>query len=50
MNLLLYIYIFLIGITFGSFFTLAVYRIPRGEDIIQGHIAQNATINYHSGI
>ena len=33
MNLLLYIYIFLIGITFGSFFTLAVYRIPRGEDI-----------------
>ena len=34
MNLLLYIYIFLIGITFGSFFTLAVYRIPRGEDII----------------
>ena len=21
------------GITFGSFFTLAVYRIPRGEDI-----------------
>ena len=33
MNLLLYIYIFIIGITFGSFFTLAVYRIPRGEDI-----------------
>lgn len=33
MNLLIYIYIFLIGITFGSFFTLAVYRIPRGEDI-----------------
>lgn len=33
MNVLLYIYIFLIGITFGSFFTLAVYRIPRGEDI-----------------
>lgn len=33
MNLLIYIYIFIIGITFGSFFTLAVYRIPRGEDI-----------------
>ena len=33
MNVILYIYIFLIGITFGSFFTLAVYRIPRGEDI-----------------
>lgn len=33
MNILIYIYIFIIGITFGSFFTLAVYRIPRGEDI-----------------
>ena len=33
MSLLIYIYIFLIGITFGSFFTLAVYRVPRGEDI-----------------
>lgn len=33
MSLLIYIYIFIIGITFGSFFTLAVYRIPRGEDI-----------------
>lgn len=33
MNLIIYIYIFIIGITFGSFFTLAVYRIPRGEDI-----------------
>lgn len=33
MNILIYIYIFIIGITFGSFFTLAVYRIPRKEDI-----------------
>lgn len=33
MDIILYIYIFLIGITFGSFFTLAVYRIPRREDI-----------------
>lgn len=33
MNLLIYLYIFIIGITFGSFFTLAVYRIPRREDI-----------------
>lgn len=33
MNIIIYIYIFLIGIAFGSFFTLAVYRIPRGEDI-----------------
>ena len=30
---ILYLYIFLIGITFGSFFTLAVYRIPLGKDI-----------------
>lgn len=33
MNFIIYIYIFIIGITFGSFFTLAVYRIPRREDI-----------------
>lgn len=33
LNILLYIYIFITGITFGSFFTLAVYRIPRREDI-----------------
>ena len=33
MSTILYIYIFLIGITFGSFFTLAVYRIPEGKNI-----------------
>lgn len=33
MNIILYIYIFLMGITFGSFFTLAVYRIPEGKNI-----------------
>lgn len=33
MSALLYFYIFLIGITFGSFFTLAVYRIPKGKNI-----------------
>ena len=33
MGAILYLYIFLIGITFGSFFTLAVYRIPLGKDI-----------------
>ena len=33
MNVILYIYIFLIGITFGSFFTLAIHRIPRNQDI-----------------
>lgn len=33
MSTILYIYIFLIGITFGSFFTLAVYRIPEEKNI-----------------
>ena len=33
MNAILYFFVFLIGITFGSFFTLAVYRIPLGKDI-----------------
>ena len=33
MNIVMYIFLFLIGITFGSFFTLAVYRIPLGKDI-----------------
>lgn len=33
MSIILYIYIFIIGITFGSFFTLAVYRIPEGKTI-----------------
>lgn len=33
MNIILYIYIFLIGITCGSFFTLAIHRIPKNQDI-----------------
>lgn len=33
MSTILYIFIFLIGITFGSFFTLAVYRIPLHQNI-----------------
>lgn len=33
MDFVIYFYIFLMGITFGSFFTLAVYRIPLGQDI-----------------
>lgn len=37
MNFFLYIIIFIIGTLFGSFCTLAVYRIPRGEDIIYKH-------------
>lgn len=37
MELFTYGIMFLIGIFFGSFFTLAVYRIPRGEDILYKH-------------
>lgn len=33
MNMVIYLAIFSIGIVFGSFFTLAVHRIPRKEDI-----------------
>lgn len=37
MDIFLYIIIFTIGITFGSFYTLAVYRIPQGQDITHTH-------------
>ena len=37
MNTFLYVIIFIIGTFFGSFFTLAVYRIPRKEDILIKH-------------
>ena len=37
MKLILYITIFLIGIMFGSFFTLATYRIPKRQDITHTH-------------
>ena len=33
MDILLYILIFIIGTVFGSFFTLAIYRIPKNQDI-----------------
>ena len=33
MDIFLYIIIFIIGTLFGSFFTLAVYRIPLKQDI-----------------
>lgn len=36
-NTIIYILIFFIGIYFGSFFTLAVYRIPKGENITYKH-------------
>ena len=37
MNVVLYVTIFLMGILFGSFYTLAVYRIPRKIDIVKTH-------------
>ena len=37
MDTFLYTIIFIIGCFFGSFFTLAVYRIPRKEDILIKH-------------
>lgn len=37
MNIFLYCIIFTIGILFGSFYTLAVHRIPRKEDITHTH-------------
>lgn len=39
MNIFLYIMIFIAGTVFGSFFSLAVYRIPRKENItyVQSH-------------
>lgn len=37
MEIIVYAIIFIIGTFFGSFFTLAVYRIPRGEDILIKH-------------
>ena len=37
MNIFLYIIIFIIGTLFGSFFTLAVYRIPNKIDITHTH-------------
>ena len=37
MNVFLYIIIFIMGTLFGSFYTLAVYRIPKGIDIVKTH-------------
>ncbi len=37
MNIFLYAIIFIIGTVFGSFYTLAVYRIPKNIDIIKTH-------------
>ena len=33
MDILLYILIFIMGTVFGSFFSLAIYRIPKNQDI-----------------
>lgn len=37
MDIILYIVIFIIGILFGSFYTLSVHRIPKKQDIIHTH-------------
>ncbi|MCI8412211.1 MAG: prepilin peptidase, partial [Clostridia bacterium] len=37
MNTFLYVIIFIIGTLFGSFYTLAVYRIPKRQDITHTH-------------
>jgi len=37
MNIFLYVIIFIIGTLFGSFYTLAVYRIPKNIDIVKKH-------------
>ena len=37
MNVFLYIIIFIMGTLFGSFYTLAVYRIPKRIDIVYTH-------------
>lgn len=37
MNILLYIIIFMMGTVFGSFLTLATYRIPLHQDIVYKH-------------
>ena len=37
MEIFFYIIIFIIGTLFGSFYTLAVYRIPKRQDIVHTH-------------
>lgn len=37
MNIYFYAIIFIMGTLFGSFYTLAVYRIPKGQDITHTH-------------
>ena len=37
MEIFFYLIIFIIGTLFGSFYTLAVYRIPKRQDIVHTH-------------
>ena len=37
MGIFFYVIIFIIGTLFGSFYTLAVYRIPKRQDIVHTH-------------
>ena len=36
-DVIFYIIIFILGTVFGSFFTLAIYRIPKKQDITHTH-------------
>ena len=36
-DIIFYIMIFILGTVFGSFFTLAIYRIPKKQDIVHTH-------------
>ena len=49
MEIIIYGVIFIIGTLFGSFFTLAVYRIPLGLDITHEHFVQIVIPNLNSG-
>lgn len=46
MNILLYVMIFITGSVFGSFFSLAVYRLPRKENIT--YVRSHCTTCNHS--
>ena len=34
MNILLYIFIFILGLCTGSFLNVVIYRLPRGESVV----------------
>ena len=48
MNVFLYAIIFIMGTVFGSFYTLAVYRIPKNIDIVKHSYCPNC--NHKLGV